>query len=332
MAADNYRKIKLLKLMELLRQDTDEQHPMKKTDICARMCAMGIQMDVRTLGRDVRVLRSQGYEIMEVMISHDKAYYIADRNFSVPELKILIDAVQAATFIPQGKSDELISKIAALAGSNEAEVLTGSQICFNTRKHSNEAIYYNVLFLEAALRQQKKASFCYFDLNEWREKVYRKNHERYLVDPIALVYTNDNYYLMCDSEKHKGITNYRLDRMDSVAVEEDAASDRAQAYGQEVAQYTGQVFKMFGGEPKNVTLEFDDDLIGPVFDKFGEGIAITRSKDDKCQVKVQVQVSRLFFGWIFQFAGKMRIVGPKSVRTAFEDQINKLLESRVQTE
>lgn len=326
MSEEYARKIKLLKLMEMLHLETDEEHPLTKTVICKKLSEMGIGCDVRTLARDVIALREYGYEIMEKMVSHDKAYYIADRSFSIPELKILIDAVQAATFIPKGKSEELIQKIANLAGVNEAAVLTGTQICFNTRKHSNESIYYTVLFLDKALRQQKKASFYYFDLNEWHEKIYRKEHSRYIVEPIALVYSNDNYYLMCYDENRNDVTNYRLDRMDSVKAEDDDVSSAAKELKLKTGTYTEQVFKMYNGEEKEVTLEFDPELIGAVFDKFGEKTKITR-KNDICSAKVKVQISKIFFGWIFQFAGKMEIVSPKSVKKAFMKQINSFSES-----
>ena len=326
-AEDNCQKIKLLKLMELLRQETDEQHPMTKAEACRRLGEMGISCDPRTMTRDIKVLHEFGYEIMPVMLGHDRAYYIDDRNFSVPELKILIDAVQAANFIPEEKSAELMKKIAALAGSNAAEVLTGNLVRFNTRKHNNDRIYYTVQALEGALRLQKKASFCYFDLNEKREKIYRKDHARYIVDPVALVYSDDNYYLMCYSEKHKGISNYRLDRMDAVAMEEDSVCKNALALTAEVGQYTEQVFRMFTGKTKTVTLEFDPTLIGVMFDKFGEGIEITRTKDSWCRAKVNLQVSRVFFGWVFQFAGKKRIIGPKAVREEFAGQIEGMREA-----
>ena len=321
MAEDNCQKIKLLKLMEMLRQETDEQHPMTKTEVCRRLSGMGISCDRRTLSRDMKLLQEQGYEIMHVMVGHERAYYIADRSFSVPELKILIDAVQAANFIPEGKSENLISKLATLAGSNEAEVLTGNLVRFNTRKHTNDRIYYTVQALEAALRQQKKASFCYYDLNENREKIYRKDHARYLVDPIALVYTDDNYYLMSYSEKHKGISNYRLDRMDAVAVEEESVCAKALSLTAEVGRYTEQVFRMFTGEPKTVTMEFDPSLIGVVFDKFGETTVITRTKENQCRARVDLQLSPVFYSWVFQFAGRMRIIAPKTVKEAFTRQV-----------
>ena len=138
MAIDNYRKVKLLKLLELLRQHTDEQNPMTTAQICAAMEEMGIPCDRRIVTQDVTVLNEMGYEILSAMVGHEKAYFVEDRSFSLPELKILIDAVHASSFITEKKSRELIEKLAALAGSHRAEVLKRNMVCFNTRKHSNE--------------------------------------------------------------------------------------------------------------------------------------------------------------------------------------------------
>ncbi len=213
MSDNNCQKIKLLKIVELLRQETDEQHPIPTREMCKRLALMNISCDRRTLGRDISTLNKQGYEVMFTWQGREKAYYVEDRSFSVPELKILIDAVQAASFITRRKSSELIDKLADLGGSHRAEILKSNMVCFNTRKHSNEAIYYNVGYLEEALVKKKKASFYYFDLDETGERVYRKNKERYIVDPVALVFHEDNYYLMCYSAKYNDIVHYRVDRI-----------------------------------------------------------------------------------------------------------------------
>ena len=148
MAKENIRKVKLLKLLELLRQNTDEDHPMSTAQIFTALSEMGIPCDRRTISQDIITLNELGYEIMSVMKGHDKCYYVEDRSFSIPELKILIDAVHASSFITEKKSEELISKIAALAGTHRAEVLKRNMVCFNTRKHSNERIF-SVMKLEA---------------------------------------------------------------------------------------------------------------------------------------------------------------------------------------
>lgn len=225
----NYRKVKLLKLLELLRQTTDEQHPLTTNQICARLSEMGIPCDRRTLSQDADVLNSMGYEIMSRMEGHEKVYYVEDRNFSIPELKILIDAVQAASFITDKKSEELIQKIAALGGTHRAEVLTRNQVSFNHRKHSNESIYYNVDSIEEALLNHKKISFRYFDLRLHKEKCYRRNGAAYILEPVTLVARDDNYYLLGKSDSRKGLTNYRVDRMERVVVLDEDSTVTAQS-------------------------------------------------------------------------------------------------------
>lgn len=226
MAQENWQKYKLLKLLELLRQETDEQHPLSTSQICNKLGEMGISCERRTLTKDITVLNELGYEVMWNWVGKEKGYYIEDRSFSVPELKILIDAVQAASFVTEKKTAELIDKIAALGGSHKADILKSNMVCFNTRKHSNESIYYNVGFLEDAIQQQKKVIFYYYDLNENGEKVYRREHHHYVVEPIALVFNDDNYYLMVYSAKHEGTANYRVDRMDHVEIVDEAISEK----------------------------------------------------------------------------------------------------------
>lgn len=147
MVQENWQKYKLLKRLELLRQETDEQNPLSTSMICKKLGEMGISCERRTLTKDIAVLNELGYEVMWVWVGKAKGYYIEDRSFSVPELKILIDAVQAASFITDKKTAELIDKIAELGGSHKAEILKSNMVCFNTRKHSNKSIYYSSLAL-----------------------------------------------------------------------------------------------------------------------------------------------------------------------------------------
>ena len=324
MVQDNYRKIKLLKLLELLRADSDEQNPMTTSDLCCRLEGMGIVCDRRTLSKDIALLNEHGYEIMSTTVGHEKGYYIDDRGFSVPELKILMDAVQASAFITERKTRELVEKLAQLGGSHRAELLKGNLVCFNTRKHSNEHIFYNVDALEQALEQQKKVLFRYFTLNEKGEKVYRRDGHRYVVEPVALVFNEDNYYLLTYSSRHDSTATYRVDRMEAVTVIEEGLCEKAVQLRQEMTQYTEQAFKMYGGPLEDVVLEFADGLIGVVFDKFGENTPMLRVGEDKCVATVKVRISPTFWGWLFQFAGQMRVLSPQSVAEAYRAQGEKL--------
>ena len=322
MAQDNYRKIKLLKLLDMLRHETDEQHPLTTTQICTKLGNMGIICDRRTLPRDIATLNDQGYEIMSVMVGHDKCYYVEDRSFSIPELKILIDAVQAASFITDKKTAELVEKIASLGGTHRAEILKSNMVCFNTRKHSNEHIYYNVDTLERAIQNNKKVIFYYYNLDENGNKVYRRNHHHYVVEPIALVFNEDNYYLISYSSRHDGTANYRVDRMEAVEVIEEDICEKAISLRDSVSGYTEQAFKMYGGPSVAVELEFDDSLIGVVFDKFGENTPMRRGSNGRCVATVDVQISPVFWGWLFQFGKQMNILSPSTVLTEYSNMIS----------
>lgn len=313
MARENIRKVKILILLDLLRQNTDEEHPMTTNAIAENLAGMDIPCDRRTISQDIATLNDLGYEILSTMVGHEKGYYVEDRSFSIPELKILIDAVQASSFITEKKSRELPQKLAALAGTHRAEVLQRNMVCFNTRKHSNEKILYTVDTLEGAISSQKKVIFLYFDLNEKGERVYRRGGHHYVVEPIALVFNEDNYYLASYSSRHDSTSHYRLDRMDSVEIIDEPCSEKAAELRDQVASYTEQAFKMFSGHLEDVILEFDRSVIGAVYDKFGESTAMIPVGENKCVATVKVRISPVFWGWLFQFGSQMRLLSPANV-------------------
>lgn len=320
MARDNHRKIKILKLLEILRQKTDEQHPMTTNQLIAELGAMEIPCDRRTLSQDIATLNEAGYEVMSTMMSHEKGYYVADRRFSIPELKILIDAVHAAAFITEGKSQELIEKIADLGGTYRSEVLRRNMICFNTRKHSNERVLYNVDVLEEAILTNRKVIFLYYDLNEKHEKVYRRNGHHYVVEPIALIFNEDNYYLMVYSAKHDNTGTYRIDRMEAVEIIEESICEKAIGLRSTMPEHTEQAFKMFAGPVEDVVLQFPPNLIGPVYDKFGEDTEMMQSGENNIAT-VKVQVSPTFRGWVHQFGGELKVLRAENI----EDQEAELM-------
>ncbi|MPM10712.1 hypothetical protein SDC9_57046 [bioreactor metagenome] len=313
MGTVNPQKIKLLKLYEMLRQHTDEDRPLSTNQLCAMLEAEGITCDRRTLAEDIDILNANGFEVLRRRTRYAMLFYIVDRRFDLAEVKILIDAIQAASFITRQKTIELTDKVASLAGSHKAAVLKKNLVTFNTRKHTNEAIYYTIDTLERALQQKQKASFEYFDMDENGNRVLRKKSKRYVVNPVGLVYHEDNYYLVTYHEIHEATVNYRVDRMANAQVEEEPVAEQAIALSDELGAYTERVFKMFNGPQATVELQFDRKLIDAVHDKFGESVEITACKRGLCIVKVDVLVSPVFFGWCFQFGKGMKILSPESV-------------------
>ena len=292
---------------------------------------MGISSNVRTLSLDIEVMQDNGFEIMSYLKDKEKFYYVPEHELTVPEIKILIDAVQAASFVTEKKTAELVEKVAALGGSHQAELLKENMVCFNTRKHTNESILYTVDGIEDAIIRRKKIAFNYFHLNEKAERVFvttgTGEKKRYYVEPVALIFNEDNYYLMAYSNRHPERTaSYRVDRMDHLeVVEESVLSDEAIAKIDGVAEFTEQAFKMFSGDLEDVVLQFDKSLIGPVFDKFGESTAMMPINDTTCAATVHVQVSPTFYGWLAQFADKMRILSPDHLIYEFRNHIEMIL-------
>lgn len=331
--SENSTRICLLKLYETLRAEADEENPMSRRRLAERLAEQGVPCHVRTISRGVKVLAELGYEVMTEYRDHEKYYFVPERGFSVPELKILIDAVQAASFVTPKKTDQIVDKIAALGGSHKKQLLKRYRAEFNTRKHSNESILYNVDSIERAIQKGKKVAFNYFDLNFDMKRLYRTREDgttrRYRVEPVALILSEDNYYLMAyNLNRPDDTTTYRVDRMDLVEVIEDSEmSEQALAKKKNVAKYTAQAFRMHSGEPAKVKLVFKKYLIGPIVDKFGESIRMRPVEDDCCTATVDVIVSKTFFGWLAQFGKDIVVAEPERVREQYLEHLKAILEN-----
>ena len=325
MGKENFSKIKLLRIWEILKQDSDENNPLTTNQIIEKLSESGIICDRRTLYQDISTLNSYGYEVICKKGQHSNGYYVIDRSFDVPELRILIDAVQAASFISPKKTAELTDKIAALGGSYRADILKKNIVEFNTTKHNNEHIYYSVNAIEDAILAGKKISFQYFDLNESHERVFRKNGEKYLVNPVAMVFSNDNYYLICYHDNHDGITTYRIDRMLNVSVSDQEINKAAQPKGLNIAKHRKQSFSMFGGKTETVKFEADKNLLDVIYDKFGEGTQIRPLGNGKISFTADVEISPMFFGWCCSFGERLKVTSPVDMVIELKNYCKKIV-------
>ena len=303
--AENNQKIKLLRIIEYLRAESDAGKPVSTSQIIGYLNSIHISCERRTLYKDMDMLIESGANIVKTELGRD--------------------AVQAANFVPADKTAELVEKLLAYAGVRRSEIVRDNIIFYNNHKHSNESIFENIEQLELAIRQKKQASFYYFDLDEKRNRVYRKEKKRYITDPVALVFSEDNYYLVAYSQKYQNAVNYRVDRMDTVEIEEEPICKEALIKKRKTETYTEQVFKMYNGETETVTLEFAPERLGSVYDKFGEQIEIRHADGGWLKIKVTVQISPPFFSWVFQFKDEMRINEPASVLEEYKDSIKKAI-------
>jgi len=321
MDKENVKKVRLLRIWEILKQESDENHPMPTTVLLAKLKEGGIECDRRTLYNDIKALNEFGYEVMCNRAATNE-YYVVDREFDIPEIRILMDAVQAASFITEKKTKELVDKIARLAGSRTGEVLKQNIVDFNSTKGTNEHIYYSVDEIATAINSHKKITFTYFDYDEKHRKVYRKEGASYLVNPVATVFADDKYYLVCYDDKHGNLAAYRVDRMESVKTSIEDINETEEAKKFDVIRHRKQAFGMYAGEPERVSFEADKSILDPIFDAFGDEVNLMSISENRVRFTEEVQLSPTFFGWCAQFGKKLTILSPQKVMDAYVDFLN----------
>lgn len=325
MGKENFQKIKLLKIWEILRQESDEEHPLDTVKIIEKLKNIGIACDRKTLYSDIAELNAYGYKVFQKRCKRNQ-YYVEQSEFSVAELRILIDAVQSAIFITEKKTEELVAKIAYLAGSFKGDTLRNG-VYFDTQKYKNEDIYNNILKIDEAIQDDRKVSFRYFTYDENADIVFKNKGKRYRINPVALVFANECYYLVCYSDKHQWLSNYRVDRISDVAIEEERITHAECAINFDIAEYRRKAFSMYAcAEEVEVELEFDKSLNSVMMDKFGTEVKMQKVDDKKCRLKAKFYISPVFFGWCATLGTSLRIVSPENVVNEYKKCIKKIFE------
>ena len=332
MVTDSISKIKYLKIWEILNRETDEDHPMSTADLIARLAECGISCDRRTLYRNIEELNQFGYEILSNR-GRTNEYYVVDRSFDLPELQILMDAVQAASFITEKKTPVLIDKIAQLAGTQKAEVLKHNIVQFGTVKGTNESIYYSVSEIAQAITNKHKVGFYYFDYDAKHKRQYRMRtsvpgeKRWYVVNPIATVFKDDKYYLFCYNDYHGNVVQYRVDKMDEVRMLDEKITPSKEKADFDLKRHQRSLMSMFGGETEEVTFEGSVGILDAVYDKFGDGIKIREKGDGKIEFSVEVQISNPFLSWVCGFGETLKVTAPQTVVDRIKEHIQQALKN-----
>lgn len=329
MNSENSRKIKLLKMWEILKSQTDEEHPITTNELIERLRLEGINVDRKILYADIELLNQNGYEVITVR-ERSNVYYVEDRSFFEHEVRILMDAVKSSAFITEKKTDELINKIAVLAGSKRGKLLKENVTKYSTVKANNESIYYSVDPIVQAIKKKRKIGFNYSDYNIKRERVPRMDKEDpsqkrwYVVNPVATAIDNGQYYLVCYDDRHGGDTaNYRIDRMDNVTVLDEPITKNPKL---EASKSKVKQFVNYGGDPKTVVFHIDRGLIDLVFDKFGKNVKIRELENGRLHCTVDVQQSPTFIHWCCSFGSRLTVVSPPSTINEIKKLLSETLE------
>ncbi|SNS69917.1 Predicted DNA-binding transcriptional regulator YafY, contains an HTH and WYL domains [Anaerovirgula multivorans] len=325
MSSTNNQKLKTLYLLKILTEKTDEEHPMTVNDLIDELDRFGISAERKSVYSDVELLKIFGADIV-CDKTRTNNYYMASREFELPELKLLVDAVQASKFITHKKSNELIKKIEKLTSAHEAKELHRHVIVNDRVKTMNESIYYNVDAIHYAIQQNRMVQFKYFDYTVDKRLKFRRNGEVYCVSPYALTWADDNYYLIAYHERYQDISHFRVDRMSEIMVSENMRPVISEFENFNVVEYSKRVFSMFSGETERVEIEFDNSLINVVIDRFGKDVRIYGKTETSFKIATEIAATGTFFGWLLMFGDKARIVAPQSLVDSMRGYLQNILQ------
>lgn len=326
MAKSAGQKLKLLYIIKLLTENTDENHPASTTDIIAYLDANGIHSERKSIYDDIEKLCDFGYDIVQVRSRLGGGYYMASREFELAELKLLVDAVQSSRFITSRKSRSLIKKLELLAGKQDAGKLQRQVYVAGRIKTENESIYYNIDNIHRAIQENRQISFQYLDWNLNKELVPRVGGKR-KVSPWALIWREENYYLAAYDSVDGIMKHYRVDKMGHVDVLKDEREGLEQFEMVDPAVYTNLTFGMFSGDEETVTLQFPNRLIGVVLDRFGREADIRSMTDRVFRIRVRVAVSGQFFGWLAGIGREAVIVSPAAVKEQYQGWLTDIVKT-----
>ena len=321
MARSSYQKLKPLYIMNYLLQNSDEEHPVTIKQIVEYLGAQGISAERKSIYDDIEALRFYGLDIIHVDAGRFLGYYVAQRNFELPELKLLVDSVQSSKFITHKKTMTLIRKIEKLASIHEAQLLQRQVYVKNRIKTMNESIYYNVDAIHDGISQNRKIQFKYFEYTVEKTRHYRKDGAFYVVSPYALTWDDENYYMVAFDSEAGIIKHYRVDKMTDISTLEEHRDGRDAFEALDMAVYARKVFGMFSGEDVTVRLRFENHLVGAVLDRLGQDVMIVRDGDDHFTVSAEVVVSPQFFAWVCGFGAAAQIIGPEHVARKMADHV-----------
>ena len=307
--SDN-QKLKIFYILDYLQKNSHQEHPVRAAELQDMLSQQhNIACERKTIYSDFAALLDYGVDIVSLP-GKGGGYYIASRNFELPELKLLIDAVLSSKFLTEKKSRELIEKLCSQCSVYDARLMRRDVLVSGRVKSMNETIYYNVDAIQDAIAENRQIRFRYFDFDLNRERKYRDRE--YLASPYGLCQDNENCYLLAHSPRH-GATSYRVDRMSDIQILEEPRIPCPELTGKALNQYANRLFQMYSGETADVKLRFHRSLVNVVIDRFGRDILLIPDGEEHFVFTVNVAVSPMFLSWVIGFGSKAKILYPQSV-------------------
>ena len=313
MPKSSNQKLKLLYLMQMLLERSDENHPLTVQDMIDELSQHDISAERKSIYADLEALQLFGLDIVRSK-GKSTGYYIASRDFELPELKLLVDSVQSSKFITHKKTLSLIKKIEGLASVYDAQLLQRQVYVRNRVKSMNESVYYNVDEISGAISRDRAIRFNYFEFDVNKQRRYRHDGKVYEISPFALMWDDENYYMLGYDPEAEKLKHYRVDKMTNIESAETERSGKELFAGMDMSSYSKQVFGMFTGSEQTVKLRFENRLAGAVIDRFGKEVMLIPDGNEHFTVSADIAVSPQFYAWVFGFGTAVEILSPDSAR------------------
>lgn len=318
------QRMKILYVLKVLWEETDEKHLLSAGQIAQRVSSYGISCERKSVYRDMDELAEFGYDIIRTR----KGACLASRQFELPELKLLVDAVQASRFITDKKSSELITKLSMLVSQFEGKKLKRQILVKNRVKSMNESIYYNVDAIYDAMERDKEITFCYYAWNVRKELEPKRDGMLYQISPWFLQWEGEKYYMVGFDETADKMKHFRVDKMQNIQIGKIPRKGRKTFQNMDLETYGQQLFKMFQGKKETVTFLAENELAGVIIDRFGKEVWMHPEDGQHFKVTAEVMVSNQFFGWVTGLGGKLEIVGPEWVKEEYKRLLYDILKKK----
>ena len=319
------QKFKLYRLAQIMMKKTDEEHYITMPEIKEALAEYDITADRKSLYNDLRDLEILGIEVEGEQDGNRYCYHVVNRPFELPELKLLVDAIQSSKFITEKKSNSLIKKLETMVSEYDAQKLQRQVYVSGRIKAMNESIYYTVDAIHNAISENKKIRFQYFQWNVKKEPQLRHGGAWYHISPWGLSWDDENYYLVGFDSEAGLIKHFRVDKMLRIALSNETREGREHFKKLDMADYARKSFGMFGGEEETVKLQVSNGLAGVIIDRFGKDVMMIPVDEDHFYVSVDVRVSRQFLGWVFSLGDSVRILGPEAVVDQMKAETQRLI-------
>lgn len=313
-------KVRMLTLLDILHEQTDEEHILNSQALLKELLKQGITSDRRSVYRDIEALVEYGFDV----VTTGKGFYLRQRRFTLAEIMLLISAVQAAPFVTESKTRALMDKLLGYLSVYQRDGIRNAANIGGV-KFKNEEVYRTIEMINYGIAAGKTISFLYYKRSIMRRDVVQRRGKRYYVSPYAMVWVQDRYYLISNMNDKEGLTHFRLDRIRDVRLEEAPVRPVSEVSDYEdkfdAVDYAGKCLNMFGGEIERITIRCRMELLNEVFDRFGEEVPVRKDGDEHFIARIEAAASKGFVNWICQFGPEAEVLEPESLRREVAERV-----------